>query len=199
MIWILIIAAAVFVFYRWILSDGGHKSSSGASSSSSSGNQSKPVKPYPMASGATNPAIGAVDRCCEFAAFCIKYVIPEGVCTPERLEGHLTSSPQMFNFGFNWKTNFYSLDTELEKQGYSIQDGGFAFSDYSGLVSFANTFGGEGAESAYAYLTSAPTEQIIAKFEQVAANNFTSLGLPYRRSDCRCTHQGDYMEFKFTV
>ncbi len=172
------------------------------SGNSSSNTVSRPTHPYPMESGAINAAIGAVDKCCEFAAFCEKYVIPAGICQPEQMEGYIEATTDAIRFGFIWKTFCYSLDFLIEKQGFSIREGGFDFSDNSGMVSYQRTIKKDGAEyaAAYTWMMFTPVEEVVSSFARVAENNFTSLGLNNHNVICRCTHSdGSVKQFAFTV
>ena len=162
----------------------------------------KRVYPYPMQSGAMNAAIGAVDKCCEFAAYCEKYVIPAGSCSPERLDGFIIATPRAISFGFNWKTFYYTLDEWIEKQGYSIHGGGFSFSDNSGMVSYERQIFNDETEyeAAYSWMMNTPVGEIIVQFEKVANNNFTSLGINSHIASCRCTSSdNNERTFEFTV
>lgn len=164
--------------------------------------EQKDVKPYPMESGASNVAIGAIDKCCEFAAYCEKYVLPAGVCSPEPLEGYIIVSSQAISFGFTWKTFYYSLDSLIEKQGYSINTGGFSFSENSGMVFFERRIPNEDPEfaKAYSYVIDTPVEEVVSKFQSVAEKNFTSLGLDNHSASCKCTRNDAGMkEFVFTA
>ncbi len=159
----------------------------------------KEVKPYPMESGASNAALGAVDKCCEFAAYC-EGLIPAGICSPEKLNGYIIASPQAIGFGFIWKTFYYSLDSLIEKEGYCIQGGGFSFSDNSGMVSYQRQILSDEDEyaAAYSYLMNKPVEEIIANFERIAENNF--IGLNKHSASCKCTRDdAETREFVFVV
>lgn len=203
--WVLIVAIIIGIVYYVNKIKGSSstaQSSSYTSSTDSSSSTKKPVQPYPMKSGAINAAIGAVDRCCEFAAFCEKYVIPAGVCSPEKLDGYIMASPHAISFGFNWKTFYYTLDSLIEEQGYSIQGGGFGFSDNSGMVSYQRQILSNEEEyaAAYLYLMNTPVGEITANFERIAEKNFTSLGINNHSASCRCTRsESDTRSFTFTV
>lgn len=160
------------------------------------------TRPYPMESGAINAAIGAVDKCCEFAAYCEKYVIPSGMCSPEPLGGYIIASPSKIGVGFTWKTFYYTLDSLIEKQGYNIHEGGFSFSENSGMVSFQKEISNDASEfaNAYSYMINTPTEEIISEFQKVANNNYMSLGIINHSAECRCTiSNSETKGFEFTV
>lgn len=204
MIWVLLIVAAVAIIYFKVRKSDSfsYSSSSSAGSTNTSSNTPKQIQPYPMQSGAMNAAIGAVDKCCEFAAFCEKYVIPAGVCSPEQLHGYIGVMANTIGFGFTWKTFYYSLDSLIEKQGYSICNGGFSFSENSGMVSYQRQIQKDEVEyeAAYAWIIETPIEEIIKYFEKVAENNFTSLGINSHSASCWCTRsEGNERCFEFTV
>ena len=161
----------------------------------------KDICTYPMKSGAINAAIGAVDKCCEFAAFCEKYVI-QGISSPEPLAGYIIATPQEIGFGFTWNTFFYSLDSAIEKQGYSIHEDGFSFSDNSGIVFYQKQIPNESPEfsPAYSYMINTPIEDIISEFERIAESNFTSMGINSHKAYCTCSRsERDSRDFRFAV
>ncbi len=204
MIWVLVIAVlAVIIYFKIKNNDStSYSSSSNVASTSSSSSTPKQISTYPMQSGAMNAAIGAVDKCCEFAAFCEKYVIPAGICSPEQLQGFIMATPHAVSFGFTWKTFYYTLDSLIEKQGYSIRSDGFSFSDNSGMVSYERQILSNEAEyeAAYAWMMNTPVSEIVSYFTRVAENNFTSLGINNHSASCRCTRsEGNERSFVFTI
>lgn len=204
MIWILVIVAIAVIVYFKVKNNDSSSSSSTYSNGSSSSSSSAPkqIHTYPMQSGAMNAAIGAVDKCCEFAAFCEKYVIPAGICSPEQLQGFIMATPHAISFGFTWKTFYYTLDSLIEEQGYSIRSDGFSFSDNSGMVSYERQILSNETEyeAAYTWMMNTPVGEIIAYFTKVAENNFTSLGIYSHSANCRCSRsEGKERCFEFTV
>ncbi len=180
MTWIVLIAAIIGIVYFVVKKKDEKSPDSGT----------KPVVPYPMdPDGASNPVIGMVDRFCELAAFCEKYVIPMDRFKPDPVEARITVSASGMRFAFTWKTDFSALDTVIEKQGYSIRGEGFHFSDSTGRLSYERMFTAldPAVVDAWAYVNSKAPEWIASDLEGTAEANFISLGLSGHSASCRST------------
>ena len=128
-----------------------------------------------MESGAINRAIGAIDKCCEFVAFCEKWVLPPNRFKPERFWCYIEMDESgKISYGFTWKTDCSIFEAYLKDQGYTMGEG-FDFSENSGLVSYSGEIINDSAASAY--LSETSESEITNEFSRVARNNFESLGL----------------------
>lgn len=164
-------------------------------SSKTSESTPKQIRPYPMDWNCENSAIGAVDKCCEFAAYCIGSIIPMEICKPEPFTCYISANKNRdISYGISWKTNFYSLDSKIKEKGYYLGNG-FMFSDNNGLVTYLGKITND--DKAFFYLTQTPVATSRNEFVQIAKNNFT--GLPTPHPTCTVVERLDYREFTITI
>lgn len=168
----------------------------GNKSSTTSKSKPKQLEPYPMGGNYENSAIGAVDKCCEFAAYCIGSVIPMEICKPEPVKCFISANKKdkKISYGMSWTTNFYSLDSEIKEKGYYLGEG-FSFSDNSGLVTYLGSIIND--DKSFSYLIETPVSTLQNEFAQIAKGNFT--GLPNHNATCTAVDHTDYREFSITI
>lgn len=130
MIWIILIVLVVGIwYYKSKDKDKSTSSSTSSSPSDYSDGKSKQIRPYSMESGAINRAIGAIDKCCEFVAFCEKWVLPPNRFKPERFWCYIEMDESgKISYGFTWKTDCSIFEAYLKDQGYTMGEG-FDFSE----------------------------------------------------------------------
>lgn len=165
-------------------------------SSKTSESTPKQIRPYPMDWNCENSAIGAVDKCCEFAAYCIGSVIPMDICKPEPFTCSISVNKQSKEISYSilWTTNYYSLDSTIKEKGLYLGNG-FGFSDYNGVVTYLGSIAND--DKAFLYLTQTPVAALKNEFVQIVKNNFTGLSTPH--STCTVVERSDFRDFTITI
>lgn len=145
--------------------------------SSKSINEPIPVThSFPMKREWDNNVTNAVkivfDCCCEFYVFSMNCVIPLEVVQPEQFKCYIGVDDKI-HIWFDWKTNYYSFDAALLKNGYSLGPG-FTFSDSEGWIRYGETIDDP---IALRYMQETPEEILVSNLESIARQNLLNVGL----------------------